>query len=184
MMSAIRKRKCLHCKNFYRPDPRSLQRQKFCSKQDCKKASKKASQRRWLAKKENKDYFKGPENVARVQRWRKRHPGYWRRIPTVNENALQDECSAQPANSQEIIDDIIPVALQDVSLSQSALLVGLIAKLSGFALQDEIAEFIRNIQAYGQCILGMGPGMNLEEVIHDCKKSVMPATVATCAGAV
>jgi hypothetical protein len=26
-----------------------------------------------------KNYFRGPVNVARVQPWRSRHPGYWRK---------------------------------------------------------------------------------------------------------
>jgi len=29
----------------------------------------------WLNKPENKEHFRGPENVYRVQRWRKAHPG-------------------------------------------------------------------------------------------------------------
>jgi hypothetical protein len=39
------------------------------------------SQKRWLQKPENQDYFRGSQNVQRVQRWRKANPGYWRRKP-------------------------------------------------------------------------------------------------------
>ena len=49
------------------------------AKPGCRKASKADSQRRWLQKPENRDYFRGPEHVQRVQRWREAHPGYWRR---------------------------------------------------------------------------------------------------------
>ena len=45
---------------------------------ECRKASKTASQKRWLQKPENQDYFCGPENVKRVQLWREDNPGYWR----------------------------------------------------------------------------------------------------------
>jgi hypothetical protein len=34
-------------------------------------------------KPENRFYFRGPENVERVQRWRECHPGYWRKNETV-----------------------------------------------------------------------------------------------------
>ena len=78
---------------------------------DCRKASKAASQRAWLAKAQNQDYFRGPENVARVQLWRAAHPGYWRRAKGDRRDrpaapvALQDLCPAQAieiaGNSQE-----------------------------------------------------------------------------------
>ena len=37
---------------------------------------KEASQKRWLRKPENQNYFRGPENVRRVQEWRIANPGY------------------------------------------------------------------------------------------------------------
>ncbi len=70
------RRKCRHCKKFFIPDPRNAKRQHYCREAPCRAASKAASQRRWLSKPENRDAFKGPEHVARVQRWRDAHPGY------------------------------------------------------------------------------------------------------------
>lgn len=70
---------CLFCGAFFRADPRNARHQKYCFEPNCRKASKVASRRAWLAKAENQDYFRGPENVARVQSWRASHPGYWRR---------------------------------------------------------------------------------------------------------
>ena len=70
---------CLFCGEMFRADPRNARHQKYCSEPSCRKASKVASRRAWLAKPENQDYFRGPENVARVQSWRAAHPGYWRR---------------------------------------------------------------------------------------------------------
>jgi hypothetical protein len=52
--------------------------QRYCAKAKCRKASKAAAQANWLNKAENRSYFRGPENVERVQSWRERHPGYWR----------------------------------------------------------------------------------------------------------
>ena len=93
-MSKRRQRKCLNCKQLFRPDPRNLRHQRYCTKDACRRASKTASQRRWLNKAENRDYFCGPDQIARVQRWRVQHPGYARR-GARKENALQDDSSSQ-----------------------------------------------------------------------------------------
>ena len=79
MVRRVRKRKCRNCGEFFQPDYRNVDRQKYCPKKECKKAGKAASQKRWLAKPKNRDYFKGKENVRRVQLWREDHPGYAKR---------------------------------------------------------------------------------------------------------
>jgi hypothetical protein len=92
---------CLFCGAMFRADPRNARHQKYCSEAGCRKASKAASRRAWLAKPENQDYFRGAENVARVQSWRAAHPGYWRRpggqrgTPPGAPLALQDLCPTQ-----------------------------------------------------------------------------------------
>jgi hypothetical protein len=73
------RRKCKCCLKLFRPDPRNRRHQFYCSASGCRAASKAASQARWRAKAENQSYFRGPVNVARVQAWRARHPGYWRK---------------------------------------------------------------------------------------------------------
>jgi len=133
---------CLFCGAFFRADPRNAKHQNYCSEPVCRKASKAASRRAWLAKAENQDYFRGPENVARVQAWRAEHPGYWRRpkgqrgMPPEASLALQDLC---PVQALEIVDDFknVPVpALQDLLLYQPAVLIGFIAQFTGSTLQD------------------------------------------------
>ena len=72
-MTTRTRRKCRHCGQLFRPDPRNLRHQRYCSAKECRRASKAASQRRWLAKTENRDYFRGPEQMARVSgRWPRR----------------------------------------------------------------------------------------------------------------
>ena len=56
-MTTRTRRKCRHCGQLFRPDPRNLRHQRYCSAKECRRASKAASQRRWLAKAENRDYF-------------------------------------------------------------------------------------------------------------------------------
>ena len=72
-MTTRTRRKCRHCGQLFRPDPRNLRHQRYCSAKECRRASKAASQRRWLAKAENRDYFRGPEQMARVRAWRAAH---------------------------------------------------------------------------------------------------------------
>ena len=60
MRRPLSKRKCKHCQTFFDPDPRSAGRQRYCSKPTCRQASKAASQRRWLKKPANRDYFTRP----------------------------------------------------------------------------------------------------------------------------
>jgi hypothetical protein len=83
------RRKCTCCRKLFRPDPRNRRHQRYCSAPVCRATSKAASQARWLSKPENQGYFRGPENVARVQLWRSRHPGYWRKGRPISA-ALQE----------------------------------------------------------------------------------------------
>ena len=108
-MSKRRKRKCLNCKQLFRPDPRNLRHQRYCTGDACRRASKTASQRRWLNKAENRDYFCGPDQLARVQHWRRQHPGYARR-GTRKENALQDDSSSQVVDKHKETATLMPSA--------------------------------------------------------------------------
>ena len=113
-MKQQRRRKCLHCLDLFRPDPRNLRHQRYCSKAECRQASQAASQRRWLAKAENRDYFRGAANVQRVQAWRAAHPGYSKRTaPQVN-SALQEDSLAQAIEVKGKSGDLAAVALQDL----------------------------------------------------------------------
>jgi hypothetical protein len=108
-----RKHKCLCCKSWFVPDPRKRGRQKYCSKKPCQQASKAASQRRWLCKAQNEHYFQGPEQVDRVQRWRRAHPQYWRKKRFSRSPALQDLIDTQPIEATGKF-VILNEALQDV----------------------------------------------------------------------
>ena len=91
-MKLLRKKRCCHCGSLYRPDCRNHTKQRYCSKPDCRKASKAESQQKWVRK--NPDYFCSTQNVFRVQQWRKKHPGYSRKPDKLdlqkNSDALQD----------------------------------------------------------------------------------------------
>jgi hypothetical protein len=157
LMKRGRRRKCLCCGDLFRPDPRNHRHQRYCSQPACRKASKAASQRRWLAKPDNCDYFKGPENVARVQAWRAAHPGYWRRGKN-SAPALQEVSRAQAIAPQSNPATLAGVALQEVLAAQPAVLIGLIAHITDSALQEDIALTSRRLLQLGQDILHGGAG--------------------------
>ena len=169
-MKRRRKRKCLHCHALFRPDPRNVRHQKYCSEPECHKASKAASQRRWLNKAANQNYFSGPENVQRVQAWRQAHPGYWRLRSVITDSALQEDSLAQALETHEKSDVLVNTTLQDLLNQQSLVLIGLIAHLSDSALQDDIAEMGRRLIGLGGDILNTPGGQYVNQAC------IMPGT--------
>ncbi len=152
-------RNCLFCGTLFRAEPRNVKHQKYCSEPGCRKASKAASRRTWLAKAENQDYFRGPENIARVQSWRAAHPGYWRRpkgqrrAPPEVPLALQDLCLGQVVEIAEDSQVVPQTALQDLWHEQPAVLIGFIAQFTGSTLQDDIARSTQRLIELGHDIL-------------------------------
>ncbi|HSF33073.1 MAG TPA: hypothetical protein VLK82_21705 [Candidatus Tectomicrobia bacterium] len=157
MRRPLSKRKCKYCQTFFDPNPRSAGRQRYCSKLRCRQASKAASQRRWLHKPANRDYFKGPTHVERVREWRKAHSGYWRRQVSHHADALQDTLMPQPHLQQLLDNDLKAPALQDAFFLQPTIVVGLLAHLTGLTLQDDIATTARRLQQLGRDILSGSP---------------------------
>ena len=73
-MAKAGQRKCMSCGEFFIPDHRKGDRQRYCCAAKCRRASKAA----WLAQPPNQGYFSGLIPVARVQAWRTGHPNYSR----------------------------------------------------------------------------------------------------------
>jgi hypothetical protein len=175
----VRKRKCLGCGDLFDPDPRTRDRQRFCSKPECKRKSKAWRQCRWLKKRANQNYFSGPEQVTRVQEWRKEHPGYSKEA-RLRKKALQDDCDPQVAPLQEDMTRLALRALQDDCGSQVVLLVGLIASLTDSTLQDDIASSIQKLHSRGQCVLAIRQNTKKGDGYEDQKTVVTPRAGASC----
>ena len=188
MKPEARRCKCLHCQKLFVPDYRNRERQKYCSIPECQQASKRAKQQRWLSKPENRDHFRGAENVQRVREWRRAHPGYWKRSPRKAVGTLQDACSAQPAAIEEVVPVALPEAcpstLQDVCQVQAPLIVGLISKFTDCTLQDDIVLYVRRLIAKGQDILDQPSSRSTKQNTYDEQKDPAPGPVAASAGAV
>jgi len=145
-MAKAGQRKCMSCGEFFTPDHRKGERQRYCCAAQCRRASKAASQAAWLSKPDNAGYFSSPVHVARMQAWRAAHPGYGlgkaRQSP-----ALQDVLMTQvPDPIEESTDRVeapeapATTALQDLLNAESPLLAGLIVHLFQPALQDDMAS--------------------------------------------
>jgi hypothetical protein len=182
-MKGSARRKCLCCKEFYRPDRRNLRHQRYCCKPSCRKESKAQSQRRWQQRPENQNYFRGPENSRRVKEWRKRHPGYWRKSATLVQVPLQEVCQEQVAVNKGVKLEKTSDGLQEVLLMQPAVVVGLISVLTGNSLQEDIAATARVLIRKGQDILESNPGwettrFNDENQTSSLSKAAAPSATS------
>src|SRR6266508_1510015 len=150
------RRKCRCCNKFFIPDPRTTDRQRYCVDAACRQASKAASQRKWLSKNGNGDHFRGPNEVRRVQAWRKDHPGYWRKKSSLLRNTQVAE--PQPVKSSQSSCNVpgSPLrTLQEDCLAQDPAFVGLISMVTGSTLQEDIAATTRQLLLRGRNILGL-----------------------------
>ena len=167
MNAQTRRCKCLHCKKLFIPDYRNRTRQKFCKQPECQHASRRQSQRAWLEKPGNHDYFREPDQAARVRQWQKEHPDYWKSTARYRKRTLQEPCSEQVTVNEAVIHDLPDRTLQDLCSMQIPLFVGLISMLTGSTLQEDIVGTGRHLVTRGHDILGMVPGMNLERSLHE-----------------
>ena len=163
-MAKAGQRKCMSCGEFFIPDHRSGERQRYCGAAACRRASKAASQAVWLAQPSNHDYFRGPVHVARVQAWRTAHPSYSRGRDRPS-SALQEPLPTQVpdpveecANRAEVPEAPAVLALQDLLNAESPLLAGLIVHLFQPALQDDMASTTRRLVQLGRDLFNGGRG--------------------------
>ncbi|MBW2219682.1 MAG: hypothetical protein JRF40_09375 [Deltaproteobacteria bacterium] len=175
-MGMIKKKRCRNCKRLFIPDYRNRKRQKYCKRAECRKASKAASQKQWVNKPENRNYFLGPEHVQRVQEWRKQHPGYWKPKNSNKAIALQDPLKSQLSENKKDSRELPNNALQDLLKVQPPVMIGLISNFIGSALQDDIAETLLRMQQSGQDILYCQPQKRGGK--DDCKISNFTPTGA------
>ena len=156
MTPKTKRRKCRGCTDFFFPDYRNEHHQHYCGKPACRQASKLASQRRWLRKPANRDYFRGPDNAKRVGQWREAHPGYWRpKTPRSNSiRAIQPQ-KVNPVQSSCNVPGSSLGTLQDFCLAKDPGFIGLLSMITGRTLQEDIAPIARRVVEQGQNILGL-----------------------------
>lgn len=143
MKKKIRRHRCKHCDDLFKPDFRNLKRQKFCKKPECKEAGKQYSQQKWLMKPKNKSYFSGSANVIRVQQWRQQNPRYWKREKSKKntsliKGALQETLMAKTTIDKGFQYDLVQNELQDSLSAKTLVIIGFDTQLNKTALQDII----------------------------------------------
>ena len=157
-MKPAKSRLCLSCKEAFDADRRNARHQKYCSAPACRKASKAASQRVWIAKPENRNYHSGLEAVTRVRAWQNDHPEFREQQKAKRAAALQDHCDAQVLElKQELataptLAEACAPALQDFIHTQPHVFIGFIAHFFNLTLQDDISSTTRILQKLGEDI--------------------------------
>jgi hypothetical protein len=141
-------RLCAHCGRPFVINPRRGKLHRFCTRPACAQVSRQVAQQNWLKKNGGKSYFLSKNSVENVRAWRKAHPQYWKRTGRRQRT--------QPAGfrlTRNLKAALRCVALQDVIDTRLALEIGIISRLSGAALQDEIASEILACILRGNAIL-------------------------------
>ena len=93
--------------------------------------------------------------MKRVQRWRKDNPGYSKLKPKINPKPLQDPLNQQHTDKTDNNCQFADRALQDLLNIQPYVIIGIIAQLAGYALQDDIVMAARRMQQFGNDILNL-----------------------------
>lgn len=136
-------RACAHCGSKFPINARIGARHRHCSAPECRRASKRESQRRWLGKPENAGYFKGPANALRAKLWRaanpKKRPQTQRTIQRLMDSALAAALKS--------------CGVQDLSERHLALVLGLVSRLARGREQETIAREIRRLMFEGYAVL-------------------------------
>ena len=172
--------KCLNCRRVFILDYRNRHHQRYCGRPECRKASRKASQKRWLSKPENQFYFRGPAHVKRAQQWRKDHPERKHKKTSADLKSQQTDKQTVIAEQRSCNASCASPPLQDVFVEKNPLIVGLIAQLTGHTLQDDIATTARKLIDQGRNILGLvGPIHNNLNLDYDRKTSDSTGAVAS-----
>jgi hypothetical protein len=144
MKRRSRIRVCPFCGEKFTPGPHNRHHQRYCGKEECSKASHRASSKRWRRGKRNDPEHRKKE-VERVRAWRESHPGCRKsRKPRKNlgkDPGLRD--FAQPEKRGEVD------GLRDVLLFQSHCLQGLVAQLAG-GLRDDIGGLLNSYYDKGK----------------------------------
>ena len=183
MTLKTKRRKCRGCSDFFFLDYRNERHQHYCGKPACRQASKLASQRRWLNKPANRDYFRGPDNIRRVRAWREAHPGYWKRKP-LRSNSIQgvQPQKVNPVQSSCNVPGSPLGTLQDFCLAKDPGFIGLLSMITGRTLQEDITPIARRVVEQGQQILGLSfpePGNQNLCAVHDYQASAARGSAAT-----
>jgi hypothetical protein len=145
-------RKCRNCSGLFLPTAQNRRRQRYCSKPECQQASAAASYRKWENRPENRGYNRSEAKSRKVKDWQKEHPDYWKKR-NRKRTVLPKISTAESADGKvDVKQDggVLPKVWQ----SQSPLVIGLIAQVTGCVLPKDIATITGQLIARGQALMG------------------------------
>jgi len=96
---------CEFCGRFFIPDPRVGNRQRACSRPECGKARKRASQQTWLA--HEPDYFSGRYSYVKEWRLKRRQTAGPMIQDEITLRRVAGSTFAAPGVSRRMIQDTI-----------------------------------------------------------------------------
>lgn len=152
-----KKRKCRSCGREFIPDRYNYRHkhfQQYCSDSTCRKASKKASDKKYRMKMANSLEHRQKES-KRVQEYQSKHPKYKKKRKIV----------AKKIAEREDLRDFVPIrklqeelsVLRDIAIAQEYVIKGLVSYETGEVLRDNIGELCRRLYDRGKDISGMSP---------------------------
>lgn len=112
----MKQKRCRYCGRYFIPDKRVGDRQKSCSRAECKRKRKQESQASWSRK--NPGYFKG--RYENTKAWLARNKGYLQRRRHKRKD-IQDECPL--LSSMKSIRFLIPVNLLKKDIQDKCLVL-------------------------------------------------------------
>jgi hypothetical protein len=146
-----RKIRCKNCGNYFHPDNYNRHHQKFCSRDECKKASHRASSREYRKIKSEKAEFRRRES-ERVKLWQSKNPDYWKRSQKNAKKVKETKLLRDFAQVEKLTGDIS--VLRDFANLQYFVIEGLIVTLTGDVLRDNIKGFVRQMYNKGREVSG------------------------------
>lgn len=126
------KKKCPFCRRMFLPDPRVGERQKACSRKECRRRRKALSQKEWTAR--NPDYFRGRYENTRV--WLDQNPGYLQGFRAANPEYAEKNRVRSRERKRELARDGFDI--QDEIKSQLVEMSELRTPKLRFDIQDKI----------------------------------------------
>jgi len=138
----IKKRACRNCHSLFEPDKYNHQKQKYCSKSECKIIAAREKRAKYRNTKKWDLVFRAGE-VKRVQEWRLRNRGYSQKNPKtagIDERILsqsKDPNLDSPTTFQEV------TVLRDLVIRQELILVGMASQFVG-DIPENVESFLLN----------------------------------------
>ena len=150
MKKSRRKRKCEICGEKFSPDKYNYYHQKCCSNPNCQKSSNRLGSKRYRRKKRHDSAFRKAE-AKRVQKWRKKNPGYRKKKSNSKKTQKNSENNYVLRDFGRGENGIQNKMLRDFALFQMRCIQGLIVNLSG-GLRDDIGSLMNSYYDKGKAL--------------------------------